>query len=145
MRLASPWLLLLLLVVPLVWRGGIRSDLRTALRFPTIASLKAASATGAGRRRLALTALRTLALALVAIALARPQAGTAVAKVHREGVHVVLAVDVRAVWGHPVGAVAIPVFVTLLALAVVTGLVAAAALPDHPDARLRDVLRASLF
>ena len=58
---------------------------------------------------------------------------------------VVLAVDVRAVWGHPVGAVAIPVFVTLLALAVVTGLVAAAALPDHPDARLRDVLRASLF
>ena len=94
MRLASPWLLLLLLVVPLVWRGGLRSDLRTALRFPTIASLKAASATGAGRRRFALVLLRTLALALVAIALARPQAGTAVAKVHREGVDVVLAVDV---------------------------------------------------
>lgn len=58
---------------------------------------------------------------------------------------VVLAVDVRAVWGHTIGAVAIPVFVTLIALTVVTALVAAVALPDHPDVRLRDVLRASVF
>ncbi|MCB7137429.1 YesL family protein [Cellulosimicrobium marinum] len=58
---------------------------------------------------------------------------------------VVLVVDVRAVWGHPVGAVAIPVFVTLVVLTLVTALVAAASLADHPTARLRDVLRASLF
>lgn len=58
---------------------------------------------------------------------------------------VVLAVDVRAVWGSTVGAVAIPVFLTLALLAVVTALVAFAAVPDHPRVRLRDLLRASLF
>ncbi|WP_083259804.1 DUF624 domain-containing protein [Cellulosimicrobium cellulans] len=58
---------------------------------------------------------------------------------------VVLAVDVRAVWGHAIGAVAIPVFATLLVLTALTALVAAAALPDHPAARLRDLLKASLF
>lgn len=58
---------------------------------------------------------------------------------------VVLAVDVRVVWGHPVGAVAIPVLATLAVLTALTALVAAAALPDHPTARLRDLLKASLF
>jgi Ca-activated chloride channel family protein len=41
-----------------------------------------------------LPALRALALVLVVIALARPQAGSTTAKIHREGVDVVLAVDV---------------------------------------------------
>lgn len=58
---------------------------------------------------------------------------------------VVLAVDVRAVWGHAVGAVAIPVLVTLIVLTLVTTLVATASLADHPTARLRDLLRVSLF
>jgi len=58
---------------------------------------------------------------------------------------VVLAVDVRAVWGLTIGAVAIPVFLTLGLLVVVTALVALAAVPDHPQLRLRDLLRASSF
>ena len=58
---------------------------------------------------------------------------------------VVLAVDVRAVWGHPVGAVAIPVFATLVLLTAATTLVALPAVPDHPQARLRDLLRTALF
>ncbi len=94
MRLASPWLLLLLALLPLVWRASVRRTQRAVVRFPTIASLKAISATGAGRRRLALILLRSLALVLVIVALARPQAGTATAKVYREGVDVMLAMDV---------------------------------------------------
>jgi Ca-activated chloride channel family protein len=96
-RLASPWLLLLLALLPIVWRASARRTQhtrRTSVRFPTIASLKAISAAGAGRRRLVLVLLRSLALVLVIVALARPQAGTATAKVYREGVDVVLAVDV---------------------------------------------------
>jgi len=94
MRLASPWFLLLLALLPLLWRGVFRRERRAALRYPTLSTLKAVSASGAGARRIVLPALRTLALALVVVALARPQAGSTTAKVHREGVDVVLAVDV---------------------------------------------------
>ncbi|GAA2674697.1 hypothetical protein [Actinoplanes palleronii] len=58
---------------------------------------------------------------------------------------VVLAVDIRAAWGHPAGAAVIPVLVVLIVLVVATTLLGLAALADHPAARLRDVLRASLF
>lgn len=94
MRLASPWFLLLLALLPLLWRGVFRRERRSALRYPTLSTLKSISTAGAGARRIVLPALRTLALVLVVIALARPQAGSTTAKVHREGVDVVLAVDV---------------------------------------------------
>jgi Ca-activated chloride channel family protein len=94
MRFASPWFLLLLALVPLLWREVFGSARRSALRYPTFAMLKSVSATGAGARRIALPALRTIAVVLVIVALARPQAGSTTAKVHREGVDVVLAVDV---------------------------------------------------
>ncbi|WP_277212146.1 ferredoxin-NADPH reductase [Isoptericola croceus] len=58
---------------------------------------------------------------------------------------VVLVVDVVAVWGARLGAVAIPVFVTLLVLAVATSVVALVAVPELPGTRLRDLLRVSLF
>ncbi|WP_278235987.1 DUF624 domain-containing protein [Isoptericola sp. AK164] len=58
---------------------------------------------------------------------------------------VVLAVDVVAVWGARIGAAAIPVFGTLLVLAVLTALVALAAIPVLPGVRLRDLLRTSLY
>ena len=94
MHLASPWFLVLLALLPLLWRGVFRRERRVALRYPTLATLKSVSPSGAGARRIALPALRTLVLALVVVALARPQAGSTTAKVHREGVDVVLAVDV---------------------------------------------------
>jgi len=58
---------------------------------------------------------------------------------------VVLAVDVVAVWGAPVGAAAIPVFATLMVLVGLTTLMALAAVPVLPQARLRDLLRTSLY
>ena len=94
MRLGSPWLLALAVLLPLVWpwrRGSART---AALRFPTLAGLRAVAPAGAARRRIVLAVLRLVALVLLAVALARPQAGTAATKVHREGVDVVLAVDV---------------------------------------------------
>ena len=94
MRLGSPWLLALAALLPLVWpwrRGSART---AALRFPTLAGLRAVAPAGAARRRIVLAVLRLVALVLLAVALARPQAGTAATKVHREGVDVVLAVDV---------------------------------------------------
>lgn len=94
MRLASPWLLLLLALLPLLWRNVFRRERHSALRYPTLSVLKSISTTGAGARRTVLPALRSLALVLVIVALARPQAGSTTAKVHREGVDVVLAVDV---------------------------------------------------
>jgi Ca-activated chloride channel family protein len=93
-RLADPWLLLLVALLPLLVAWGKRADRRAALRYPSLTQLRAVAPGGAGRRRTLLLALRVLALALVVAALARPQVGTTATKVHREGVDVVLAVDV---------------------------------------------------
>lgn len=94
MRLASPWWLLLVALVPLFWRGLRRGDRSAAFRYPSFDVLKTVARGGDRMRRLALGALRSLAVVLMALAMARPQAGSAATKVHREGVDVVLAVDV---------------------------------------------------
>jgi uncharacterized membrane protein YesL len=60
------------------------------------------------------------------------------------GAVVVAAVDVAFFWGRTSGAVAIPVLVTLAVGAVTTAVLALAAVPDLPGARLRDVLLAAL-
>jgi Ca-activated chloride channel family protein len=91
MRLASPWFLALLLLVP-VLLGSRRRD--SAVRYPTLGVLRAIAPAGAGRRRAILSALRAVALILVIVALARPQLGSAETRIHREGVDIVLAVDV---------------------------------------------------
>ncbi|MEU4767320.1 DUF624 domain-containing protein [Actinosynnema sp. NPDC023794] len=58
---------------------------------------------------------------------------------------VVLAVDIRAAWGTPVGAVAIPVLAVLAVLTAVTALVALTGVVEHPDVPLRRLVRACLF
>ena len=94
MRLASPWFLLLLGLLPIALRWGLRPERRAALRYPTLDVVRAAAPASAARRRAVLGALRAAALILVVLALARPQLGTAATRLHREGVDVVLAVDV---------------------------------------------------
>jgi Ca-activated chloride channel family protein len=93
-RLASPWLLALLGLLVLLLPWGRRAGRRAAVRFPTLAALRAVAPGGADRRRALLGILRAAALVLIVVALARPQAGSAITKVHREGVDIVLAVDV---------------------------------------------------
>ncbi|MBX6356280.1 MAG: DUF624 domain-containing protein [Micromonosporaceae bacterium] len=58
---------------------------------------------------------------------------------------VVLAVDARAAWGRPVGAVAIPVLAVLMLLVVATSLLALVVLSERPAVRLRDALRACVY
>ena len=60
------------------------------------------------------------------------------------GAVVVAAVDVAFFWGRTAGAVAIPVLVTLAAGVLVTAVLALAAAPEMPDARLREVLLAAV-
>lgn len=60
------------------------------------------------------------------------------------GAVVVAAVDVAFFWGRTAGAVAIPVLVTLAAGAVLTAVLALAAVPEMTGARLRDVLLAAV-
>ncbi|WP_163541623.1 DUF624 domain-containing protein [Occultella kanbiaonis] len=58
---------------------------------------------------------------------------------------VVLAVDVVAISGTRPGAVLTPLLVVLFVLAAVTALLALVASVERPDARLREVLKASLY
>jgi uncharacterized membrane protein YesL len=58
---------------------------------------------------------------------------------------VVLAVDARAAWGHPIGAAAIPVLVTAMVLVSATSLLALVVFAERPTVRLRDALRACLY
>jgi len=92
-RLASPWFLLLLGLLPLLLPWGRRSDRQASVRFPTLSTLRALRPAGAGGRRAILGLLRAAGLILIVFALARPQLGTALTRVHREGVDIVLAVD----------------------------------------------------
>jgi Ca-activated chloride channel family protein len=91
-RLANPWFLVLLLLLPVLLGGRRRRE--AAVRYPSLAVLRAIAPSGAGARRAVLGLLRALALVLLVVALARPQLGSAETRVHREGVDVVLAVDV---------------------------------------------------
>lgn len=58
---------------------------------------------------------------------------------------VVLGVDVRAAWGKPVGAIAIPILVVAGVLVGATALLAVVTLAERPAARLRDVACACLY
>lgn len=61
------------------------------------------------------------------------------------GALVVLGVDIAWCWGRAIGAAGIPVLVTLIVLVLSTALLALVALAERPSARLRDLLRASLY
>jgi uncharacterized membrane protein YesL len=58
---------------------------------------------------------------------------------------VVLGVDLRAAWGRPAGALAVPVLAMAMLLLVVAALPAAVLIAETPSVRLRDALRAGLY
>lgn len=95
-RFANPALLFLLLLVPLYvfvelryWR--VR---RPAVRFPDISAIRATAGLRGVWKRYIRLALRAVVLALLVVALARPQAGSGTESVLSEGIDIVLAVDV---------------------------------------------------
>lgn len=92
MQLHDPWALLLLVLLPFLVRGRLRSAPPT-LPYPV---LDAVRAVGPGRRahwRWLLPALRVAALGLLIVGLARPQLGRAATQVRAEGIDIMLAVD----------------------------------------------------
>jgi Ca-activated chloride channel family protein len=92
-QLHDPWLLLLVVLIPLLLRVR-RAQVPPAVRYPV---LDAVRAVGPGRRvrwRWLLPALRAIALVLLVVALARPQLGKAATQIYTEGIDIMLAVDI---------------------------------------------------
>jgi Ca-activated chloride channel family protein len=95
-RFANPTLLLLLLLVPLyvVVELRYRRARRPAVRFPDVSVARMSSGRWTPAKRYASLVLRSIAIALLVVALARPQAGSGTESVLSEGIDIVLAIDV---------------------------------------------------
>jgi Ca-activated chloride channel family protein len=94
-RFAYPWCLLALAVIPLLVYWRIRRRGREpALRFPELSVLAALTPSLWARLAWLPFAIRMLAVALVIVALARPQKGAAGEEIVAEGVDIMLVIDV---------------------------------------------------
>ena len=91
---AQPWLLLLLLAIPLLayWRGKMGPA--AALTFSSTAALRSLGKSSAARAGKFLRALMLLSLALFAIAMARPQLGKSLTQVEASGIDIMVVLDV---------------------------------------------------
>jgi Ca-activated chloride channel homolog len=95
MHLNSPWFLLLLLTLPpMVWLYVRREKKRPAVRFSDLSILQKIPLSPMIRLRHVPFALRLLGIALLVVALARPQKGTSEEEVTTEGVDIMLVLDV---------------------------------------------------
>src|SRR5438045_9262250 len=91
---AHPWLLLLLLAIPLLaWLRGKRGP-AAALTYSSTASLRAIGKQSAARAGKILRALLLLSPPFCVIALARPQLGRSLTQTEASGIHSMLALDV---------------------------------------------------
>ncbi len=90
---SSVWLLLLLLAVPLAWWRVVRARSRAAIGYSSVASLQTAGSTLLGRIRWLPLMLRTLALILIAVSIARPIKANEQTRVYVEGVAIEMVVD----------------------------------------------------
>lgn len=89
----SVWfLLLLVLLVPAAWLLLVRRR-RSAIRFSSTAAAAATGSTWKTRTRWILPCLRLMAIALLIVAIARPQLGRKVTTVDSEGIAIELVVD----------------------------------------------------
>jgi Ca-activated chloride channel homolog len=92
LQFAAPWALLLLLALPTWW--WLRRRRRpSAIVFSRVGALAAGPRTGQGIARTLFT-LRNVALAALAVALARPRAGARAENVTSEGINIMVAFDI---------------------------------------------------
>jgi len=91
---AQPWLLLLLLLVPLLalLQGG--RGAAPAVVFSSLQPLRALGKVRRSRRGAWLTSLLLFSLALLIVALARPRQGKTISQVQASGIDIMLALDV---------------------------------------------------
>src|SRR5260221_11586796 len=91
---ARPWLLLLLLAIPLLaWLRG-KSGPGAALTYSSTASLRAIGRQSAARAGKILRALLLLTLTFFVVALARPQLGKSLTQIEASGIDIMLVLDV---------------------------------------------------
>jgi Ca-activated chloride channel family protein len=92
----SPWALWLLLLVPLLaWDAWRREGKRRAsIRFPSLAGLSRLPPSWSQRLRPLLLVLRLAAVALLILALARPQSSESLDQIHSQGIDIALVLDV---------------------------------------------------
>lgn len=85
--------LTLLALLPLIWWRWVGGNRRSAIRFSSLENLRRRGATWAVRARHSLPSLRTLAVALLILCLARPQKGDEETRIISEGIAIQLLVD----------------------------------------------------
>jgi Ca-activated chloride channel family protein len=95
-RFGMPYMLLALLAVPALFAWfSIRERRRTGtLHFPSVALIRRARGASGTARRTILVILRSLAIALLLIGMARPQFGRVERQTYSEGIDIILLVDV---------------------------------------------------
>jgi Ca-activated chloride channel family protein len=91
---AQPWLLLLLLAIPLLayWRG--KAGPAAALTFSSTAALRSIGKSSAARAGKFLRSLFLLSFAFLVIAMARPQLGKSLTQVEASGIDIMVVLDV---------------------------------------------------
>ncbi|UCD29808.1 MAG: VWA domain-containing protein, partial [Planctomycetota bacterium] len=90
---SSRWFLLLLLLVPLIWWRWLNCRHSSTLKFSSLSTLSQIGSTWAIRARYILPVLRTLAVILLIVALARPRKGNEQTRVFAEGIAIQMLVD----------------------------------------------------
>ncbi|MFH1419108.1 MAG: VWA domain-containing protein [Planctomycetota bacterium] len=91
--LRNPWLLFALLLLPVIWWAWLNARRRAAISFAGVARLGASRRSWSLRARHVIPALRSLAVALLVLAIARPQEADEETRVSTEGIAIQLAVD----------------------------------------------------
>lgn len=94
MRFLNPDLLWLLALAVVPWIARGRVGRSAALLYPSAELVRPLGHTNVSRAGLALALLRSLVVALVVVALARPQQGLGAAEVETSGIDILLAIDV---------------------------------------------------
>ena len=92
-RFADPWLLILLLAVPLMVFYELKKMGRSRIRFSSLETLKALKPARSLAWRKVLLVMRCAAMSLFIMALARPQSGTTSTEIITEGVDIMLCLD----------------------------------------------------
>lgn len=100
-RFASPWVLWLLLLAPVLVLVSFRGPGRAAVRLGSIGEARKGARTWRTRGERALPLLQVLAAALLVVAIARPQRGVAGAETADEGIDIALAFDISASMTYP--------------------------------------------
>jgi Ca-activated chloride channel family protein len=95
-RFADPWYLLLLLVIPLILarRLWVQKKFQGGLLFPQLSLIRQTGTSWTLQLREYLIACRLVGIALLILAFARPQLGSAEEDILTEGVDIIMAIDV---------------------------------------------------